>query len=240
MRPPPAFLARYMATSELWISSCACEPCSVYRATPALNPTTSSVPLDTSGVANEAASPEVMRAASAGDCTLRRITKNSSPPKRARKLSGPIPWRISSPARTRTVSPCAWPRPSLIDLKRSRSMNTVANVSPLAFAPSMARSSASSAASRLARPVSGSCRAWNRSRFSCSSTASATATRSARSRTSSSTSSPGVPPSPQASAIQARDCSRWLTASTSTSCTPRAAKPSPTSRIGVHCPGSSA
>ena len=85
-------------------------------------------------------------------------TANSSPPKRLTVS----PWRTQLRSRSATSasrrSPAAWPRLSLISLKPSRSRNRIATV------PSCQRARACSTRSwnraRLARPVSGSWKAW--------------------------------------------------------------------------------
>ena len=99
-------------------------------------------------------------AASWADSTPSSRTANSSPPKRAavslaRML---VPRRLPTSSRTR--SPAAWPRLSLIVLKSSRSMKMTARPMWSRRARATAWRTRSANSARFARPVTGSWKAW--------------------------------------------------------------------------------
>ncbi|VTQ30710.1 Uncharacterised protein [Pseudomonas aeruginosa] len=101
-----------------------------------------------------------MRRASAPDASGASRTANSSPPRRAtRSLSRNCP-RMRMAMLTSTVSPAAWPRRSLISLKRSLSMNSTANCSRCSLASRSARLRRPSKKARLGRLVRLSWWAW--------------------------------------------------------------------------------
>ena len=87
-----------------------------------------------------------------------RSTANSSPPSREAVSSLRRLDRTRCAVSTRTWSPAAWPRLSLIVLKLSRSMNSTAVF--VAFRRSRACSTRSRKRLRLASLVSGSWNAW--------------------------------------------------------------------------------
>ena len=86
-------------------------------------------------------------------------TSNSSPPRRPTWPASPITSRNLSETSRSKVSPAGWPSVSLTALKRSRSMRKIEQRCFLRTAPSSASSNARRSISRLARPVSESCRA---------------------------------------------------------------------------------
>ena len=86
-------------------------------------------------------------------------TSNSSPPRRPTCPASPITSRSRRETSRSSVSPAGWPSVSFTALKRSRSRRKTEQRCLRRTAPTSASSSARRRASRLARPVSESCRA---------------------------------------------------------------------------------
>ena len=98
-----------------------------YLATPTLVVTTSSRPSTFTGRRSSATILRAIVAASSGPDRLLSTTGNSSPPMRATVSSSRRLARRRAAISTSSLSPTAWPRLSLMRLKRSRSTNITAS-----------------------------------------------------------------------------------------------------------------
>jgi hypothetical protein len=103
--------------------------------------------------ASRSSRPRVTSAASSARDRLCSSTMNSSPPIRATRSEVRVPARSRSAIVWSTLSPAAWPSPSLTALKPSRSRNTSALRVRWRPARESVRSSVSRKNERLGSPV---------------------------------------------------------------------------------------
>ena len=160
LRARPLSLARYIAASASRSSDSA-DPRDVLAvAIPVLTVTTSSPPPQLSGCAIASPIRSAMPSASISPLSPSQRRTNSSPPKRA-SVSPMRNVLFSRSAIARSIwSPAAWPRLSLMSLKRSMSTNSNPRVESERSSRPRACTSRSSRRVRFGRSVSGSCSAW--------------------------------------------------------------------------------
>ncbi|MNI79534.1 hypothetical protein D3C73_1359950 [compost metagenome] len=141
-----ASAARSSESKSVWLSPS--------MAMPTLAPTFNVVSPRRRGSASELISLRATCPASSGSARSRRTTMNSSPLKRPNRSLLRRFWCRRVAAAFSSASPVAWPKLSLMFLKPSRSMNSMASEVPRSRASSMASDVCSPSSTRLGRPVS--------------------------------------------------------------------------------------
>lgn len=112
------------------------------------------LPDDISGSVSEEVSFSATAVASSSSWSPPIRMPNSSPPNRATVSTSRKTPRKRGPSWVRRMSPCSWPRVSLISLKRSGSRIITAVLDPSLAEPRIACSTRSWNSVRLGRPVS--------------------------------------------------------------------------------------